>query len=411
MNALRTRRDFLRLAVGLPAGAWLAHYRAIAAPMAGKVKITDIKAMQIRNIAGNCLIRIDTDAGLSGYGEAGATGPMARARIATMRGLLVGKDPLAIEVHFHNMTTLMHTYMAHIPTISGIDIALWDLAGKILNRPVCELLGGPFRDSIPMYSHGIGLNMLDPGSCREWVARVRQQPEGFTVFKIGIDQVAGVAAARYADTLDSSQLRRIARAYMNVREAAGDELDIAVHCHNEFDTPSAIAIAKAVEPMNPLFYEDPLNVPYSEGWLALKRATRISILTGEKLELVRGFRPFLDHAAVDIIHPDLAFAGGITGTRKIADYAALTRTPVALHNVGSLVLCYANAHFGAAIQNFYRSESALGRPNRYVESMARSNPPVIRKGRLQVPAGPGLGLDLDMDFLRKNLMPGEEFWA
>lgn len=411
MNALRTRRDFLRLAVGLPAGAWLAHYRALAAPMAGKVKITDIKAMQIRNIAGNCLIRIDTDAGLSGYGEAGATGPMARARIATMRGLLVGKDPLAIEVHFHNMTTLMHTYMAHIPTISGIDIALWDLAGKILNRPVCELLGGPFRDSIPMYSHGIGLNMLDPGSCREWVARVRQQPEGFTVFKIGIDQVAGVAAARYADTLDSSQLRRIARAYMNVREAAGDELDIAVHCHNEFDTPSAIAIAKAVEPMNPLFYEDPLNVPYSEGWLALKRATRIPILTGEKLELVRGFRPFLDHAAVDIIHPDLAFAGGITGTRKIADYAALTRTPVALHNVGSLVLCYANAHFGAAIQNFYRSESALGRPNRYVESMARSNPPVIRKGRLQVPAGPGLGLDLDMDFLRKNLMPGEEFWA
>jgi len=309
------------------------------------------------------------------------------------------------------MTTLMHTYMAHIPTISGIDIALWDLAGKILNRPVCELLGGPFRDSIPMYSHGIGLNMLDPGSCREWVARVRQQPEGFTVFKIGIDQVAGVAAARYADTLDSSQLRRIARAYMNVREAAGDELDIAVHCHNEFDTPSAIAIAKAVEPMNPLFYEDPLNVPYSEGWLALKRATRIPILTGEKLELVRGFRPFLDHAAVDIIHPDLAFAGGITGTRKIADYAALTRTPVALHNVGSLVLCYANAHFGAAIQNFYRSESALGRPNRYVESMARSNPPVIRKGRLQAPAGPGLGLDLDMDFLRKNLMPGEEFWA
>jgi galactonate dehydratase len=114
---------------------------------------------------------------------------------------------------------------------------------------------------------------------------------------------------------------------------------------------------------------------------------------------------------VDIIHPDLAFAGGITGTRKIADYAALSRTPVALHNVGSLVLCYANAHFGASIHNFYRSESALGRPNRYVESMARSNPPLIRKGRLQVPAGPGLGLDLDMDFLRKNLMPGEEFWG
>jgi galactonate dehydratase len=196
-----------------------------------------------------------------------------------------------------------------------------------------------------------------------------------------------------------------------VREAVGDEIDIAVHCHNELDTPSAIGVAKAVEPVNPLFYEDALNVPFSEGWMALKRSTRVPILTGEKLELVRGFRPFLDAQAADIVHPDLAFAGGITGTKKIADYAALTRTPVALHNVGSLVLCYANAHFGASIQNFYRSESALGRPNRYVESMAASNPPEVRNGQLKVPEGPGLGLDLNEDVLRGNLAPGEEYWS
>jgi len=406
-----TRRDLFRLAVALPAGSFLARYQALAAPYQGKVKITAIKAMALQNIAGNCLIRIDTDAGLTGYGEAGATGPMARARIDTMRQLLIGRDPLAIEVHFHNLTTLMHTYMAHIPTISGIDMALWDLAGKITGLPVAVLLGGPFRDAIPMYSHGLGLNMLDPASCRDWAQRIKQQPEGFTAFKNGIDSVVGVPSARFANTLDSSQLRRVARAYANAREAVGDEIDIAVHCHNEFDTPSAIGIAKAVEPMNPLFLEDALNPPYSEAWMALKRSTRIPILTGEKLELVRGFRPFLDNQALDIIHPDLAFAGGITGTRKIADYAALTRTPVALHNVGSLVLCYANAHFGASIHNFYRSESALGRPNRYVESMAASNPPEVRQGLLRVPAGPGLGLDLNWDFLRKNLAPGEEFWG
>jgi L-alanine-DL-glutamate epimerase-like enolase superfamily enzyme len=406
-----TRRDLFRLAVALPAGSFLACYQALAAPYQGKVKITAIKAMALQNIAGNCLIRIDTDAGLTGHGEAGATGGMARARIATMERLLIGRDPLAIEVHFHNLTTLMHTYMAHIPTISGIDIALWDLAGKITGLPVAVLLGGPFRDAIPMYSHGLGLNMLDPASCRDWAQRIKQQPEGFTAFKNAIDPVAGVPSARYANTLDSAQLRRIARAFANAREAVGDEIDIAVHCHNEFDTPSAIGIAKAVEPMNPLFLEDALNPPYSEAWMALKRSTRIPILTGEKLELVRGFRPFLDNQALDIIHPDLAFAGGITGTRKIADYAALTRTPVALHNVGSLVLCYANAHFGASIHNFYRSESALGRPNRYVESMAASNPPEVRQGLLRVPAGPGLGLDLNWDFLRKNLAPGEEFWG
>ena len=105
---------------------------------------------------------------------------------------------------------------------------------------------------------------------------------------------------------------------------------------------------------------------------------------------------------MDIIHPDLSFAGGFTGTSKIADYAALFRTPVALHNVGSLVLTYANAHFGASIQNFYRSESQLGRPNHYIEEMAPANPPEVRRSLLTVPTGPGLGLEINPDFLKEE---------
>ncbi len=406
-----SRRDLLRVAVALPAAGLFARCRAMAAPNVNRVKITNVRAMAIRNIAGNCLIRIDTDSGLTGYGEAGATGPMARARIETMKGSLIGKDPLPIEVHFHNMTTLMHTYMAHIPTISGIDMALWDLAGKIIGAPVSTLLGGPFRDAIPMYSHGLNLNMLDKSSCRDWAQRIKEMPEGFTAFKNGIDPLLGVPAARFAPTLTTQQLRNVARGYANCREAVGDDIDIAVHCHNELDTPSAMAVAKAVEPMNPLFIEDALNPPFSEAWMALRRSTRVPLLTGEKLEMVRGFKPFLDNQAVDIIHPDLAFAGGITGTRKIADYAAQFRIPVALHNVGSLVLTYANAHFGGSIQNFYRSESQLGRPGRYIEGMAAGNPPDVRKGLLKVPTGPGLGLEINPDFLRKNLAPGEEYWG
>src|SRR5580698_6074318 len=385
-----SRRDLLRIAIAWPAAGLFASYRAMAAPNVNRVKITNVRAMAIKSIAGNCLIRVDTDAGLAGYGEAGATGPMARARIDTMKGLLMGKDPLAIEVHFHNMTSLMHTYMAHIPTISGIDMALWDLAGKLLGAPVSTLLGGPFRDAIPMYSHG-SLNMLDKASCRDWAQRIKEMPEGFTAFKNGIDPLLGVPAARFAPTLTTQQLRNVGRGFANCREAVGEDIDIAVHCHNELDTPSAVAVAKVVEPMNPLFIEDALNPPFSEGWLALRRSTRVLLLTGEKLELVHGFKPFLDSQAVDIVHPDLAFAGGFTGVRKIADYAALTRTPVALHNVGSLVLTYSNAHFGSSIENFYRSESQLGRPNRYIEGMT-ANPPEVRKSQLKVPTGPGLGL-------------------
>ncbi|MCP5116681.1 MAG: mandelate racemase/muconate lactonizing enzyme family protein, partial [bacterium] len=345
-----TRRDLFRLALAVPATSWLSRYNALAAPHSGKVKITAVKAMQLSFGANNTLIKIETDAGLVGYGEAGSSGDMARARIETMNRFLIGRDPLAIERHFHEMSTIMHTYMAHIPTVSGVDLALWDLAGKILDRPVYQLMGGPFRSEIPMYSHGPKDSLLDKSACRDWAARVKAAPEGFTAFKFGVDSAAGVSSARYANNLTTEQIRRVGRGYMNVREAAGSEIDIAVHCHNEFDTPSAIAVAKAVEPMDPLFYEDALNPPYSEGWMALKRSTRIPILTGEKLEMVAGFRPFLDNQAADIIHPDLAFAGGLTGVKKIADYAALSRTPVALHNVGTLVLTYASAHFAAAIQ-------------------------------------------------------------
>jgi L-alanine-DL-glutamate epimerase-like enolase superfamily enzyme len=301
--------------------------------------------------------------------------------------------------------------MAHIPTISGIDMALWDLAGKIIGAPVSTLLGGPFREAIPMYSHGINLDMLDKSSCRDWAHRIKEMPEGFTTFKNGIDPLLGVPAARFAPTLTTQQLRNVARGFANCREAVGDDIDVAVHCHNELDTPSAIAVAKAVEPMNPLFIEDALNPPFSEAWMALRRSTRVPLLTGEKLEMVRGFKPFLDNQAVEYIHPDLAFAGGITGTRKIADYAAQFRIPVALHNVGSLVLTYANAHFGGSIQNFYRSESQLGRPDHYIEGMAAGSAPAVRKGLLTVPTGPGLGLEINPDFLKKNLADGEVYWG
>jgi galactonate dehydratase len=411
MNRYFTRRQWLMRALAAPGFAWMARYELFAQPHRGKVKIVSIKAMQIQNIAGNCLIRIETDAGLSGFGEAGASGPMARSHIDRMKDLLIGQDPLAIEKHFLNMISLMHPYMAHIPTVSGLDIALWDLAGKITGQPVNVLLGGPFRDAIRLYSHGPGGDLQDAGRLRAWAQQVKAAPEGFTAFKTGIDPVIGVRSGRYSVSLDSHQIGKVSRGFQNLREAAGDTIDFAVHCHNELDTLSAIQVAKTVEPLNPLFYEDPLPVVFSEGWRAVKRSTRVPLLVGEKLELVQGFKPFLDSQTADIVHPDLAFAGGLTGTRKIADYAMITRTPVALHNVGSLVLCCASAHFGSSIFNFYRSESALGRPSRHVEKMSAQKPPEVKNGHLSVPSGPGLGFEPDNDYLRSQLMPGEPFWT
>ena len=424
MHHNQSRRDFLRLALTLPFGASLFGLRTAAAPYEGQVRITAVKAMQLDFLFDGCLIKIETDAGLVGYGEAGASGPIVRGFLKHMTAGqypgssklkggpagLIGSDPLAIEHLFYRMTSLQHPFMGHYATLSGIDTALWDLAGKITGQPVFKLLGGPFRDGCLMYSHCDFLNdMHDPGSCREWVQEMKEKPEGFDFFKFNIDQAFPVGKP-FHPTVSGEELRKYKQGLSTLREAVGDAFELGVACHGEFDTPSSIAICKASEPFEVSFVEDALDVRYSEGWKMLRQESPVPILTGEKLEPLREFKPFLDNLAVDIIHPDIAYAGGITGVSKIADYAAITRTPVALHNRGSLVRTYASAHLSMAMQNFYRSESSLGRPGRVIEQMSNDTTPAVRNGILRVPDKPGLGLDLNEDFMRSRLAVGEPWW-
>jgi L-alanine-DL-glutamate epimerase-like enolase superfamily enzyme len=204
----------------------------------------------------------------------------------------------------------------------------------------------------------------------------------------------------------------VAKGYANLREALGDEVDIGLHCTGQFDTPSAIGLCKALEPIDPWLIEDPLPVRYSEAWLHLKRSTRVPLFAGEKVELVEGFRPYLDNGVLDMIHPDVAYSGGITGCRKIADYAALTRTPMGLHSGPcSLIRFYASMHIGAATQNFFQVENALGAFRGNKEKMAQGAEPAVRNGVFPVPEGPGLGLDLNEDWLRSHIGRGDSWWG
>lgn len=408
-----SRRDLLKCALGLPAAAWLANFRALAAPASQMVKITAIKTMGLDNVGDGCLIRIETDAGITGYGEAGLPSAAARERIAMMLPQLIGQDPLAIERHFYMMATTQYSFMANIPTVSGIDIALWDLAGKIIGLPVYRLLGGPVRKEVPVYSHGGPKNMLDKGECKTWASEMKAAPEGFTAFKFGFGTPGGGRPnGPYNPTLDGAVFRKTTREYANLREALGDEIDIAMHCTGQFDTRSAIGLCKAIEAADPLWIEDPLPVRYSEAWLELKRSTRVPLLAGEKVELVEGFRPYLDNQVLDMIHPDVAYSGGITGCRKIADYAALTRTPVGMHSGPcSLIRLYASMHIGAAVQNFFKVENALGAFRGNKEKMAQGKEPAVRKSVFPVPEKPGLGLDLNEDWLRGHVAKGEAWWG
>ena len=417
-----SRRSLLKAALGMPAAAWMANLRVLAAPVSQMVKITAIKTMGLDNVADGCLIRIETDAGIIGFGEAGLPSAAARARVNLMAPLLIGQDPLAIERHFYMMASTQYSFMANIPTVSGIDIALWDLAGKITGYPIYRLLGGPIRKEVPVYSHGGPRDMSDKAECRSWAQQVKSAPEGFTAFKFGFGAPGseGRGGARgggrpngpYNPTLDGAVFRKTAHDYANLRESLGEEIDIAMHCTGQFDTRSSIGLCKAIEPIDPLWIEDPLTVRYSEAWLELKRSTRVPLLAGEKVELVEGFRPYLDHQVLDMIHPDVAYSGGISGCRKIADYAALTRTPMGMHSGPcSLIRFYASMHIGAAVQNFFKVENALGAFRGNKEKMAQGPEPAVRKSVFPVPESPGLGLELNEDWLRAHVAKDDSWWG
>ena len=404
-----TRRNFFKAALLAPAGAYMARFEALAAPARGAVKITAIKTLQLDFQGDGCLVKIETDAGVTGYGETGVDVKVARAIIPRYR--LVGADPLSIERHFQAMTNVIHPYRPNYPLISGIDMALWDVAGKILDLPIYKLMGGPLRDAVQMYSHGDSLrDMTSMEQCRTWAQWNREQPEGFTTFKLEPLQALR-GEGRVGPEVTTAQLAKIAKGFANVREAVGDDIDIAVHCHNQWDVPSAIAVSRATEPIHPEWIEDPLNhVEFCEGWMAVKQGTRTPVLTGEKVEMVKEFKPFIDNVAVDIIHPDISYAGGFTGCRKIADYAQLNRVPMALHDVGSLVRVFASVHLAASIPNFYRCESRLGHTERIIENMVVGKPQLIKNSMFKLPDGPGLGLEIDPEFMREHTPSGED-WA
>ena len=377
-----------------------------------RVRITAVKAMELRDSNNQSLVKVETDAGICGFGEAGAPGPTARAHIREMEPFLIGADPLEIDRLFNQMVTRMHTYRAHIPTVSGVDIALWDLAGKILNRPVCELLSGRYRDAVTLYYNGGPTDFADRGSCQAWAQEIKAHPHGYRIIKCGgIESQLPRGRFETASTsrmLTVSELRAIGRNYENLREALGPEYEIIVHCHNEWNLPTAIGLSQVVETIQPIWIEDALPIWYTETWKAFKQASRVAVCTGEKLELVREFRPFIVNGALDVVHPDLVFAGGLTGCRRIAELAEEFYIAVAIHNVGTLVQNMASAHFGASVRVFVTSETRLYQ-SPYIEEMGGEKLSVVN-GRLPVPIKPGLGVDLVPEVLREQLMDGEPYW-
>jgi L-alanine-DL-glutamate epimerase-like enolase superfamily enzyme len=386
----------------------------------GRLRITAIKVIQLKGHGIQSLVKVETsEPGLHGIGEIGGPAVMARAYLKHLASKLIGQDPLEIDRLLQVMTRMQTQFFAHWvhnPTVAGIDIALWDIAGKVMNRSVSHLLTGRFRETVQLYVNTLGpADWLDKASCRDWADEIKADPNGWKVVKFGFERMIGrgLLADRYqggylSKMLTPAELRIIGQGYENCREALGWDIDFIVHCHNEWDVPTAIGLSEAVAPAKPLWIEDALPVPYSESWTSYREQSKVRVLTGEKLEFAHEFLQFMQNRAVDAIHPDIAFTHGISGIRKIADLAEMFYIPVVTHNIGSIVQLLATAHFGASCRNFVMTENRI--PQGELYEVLATEPLLVKNGELHLPNAPGLGITLNDDFLRRHLDDGEVYW-
>ncbi len=330
-------------------------------------------------------LKVHTDAGIVGLGEPILEG-RAETCVAAVKELedyLIGKDPRPVAHHWQAM--YRHAFYRGGPiltsALSGVDMALWDIKGKALGVPVHELLGGPTRTRIRVYAH-----VRSPEDVN------KRRREGFTAFKTGPFKER---PARFVET--PGFVRKVSDNFARLREAAGEDCDIAIDFHGAISPATAKVLIKALEPHQPMFIEEPVQCQNVEAMTEIARGTHLPIATGERLFTKWAFREVLEKQAATILQPDLCHAGGITETRLIAGMAESYYAAIAPHNPLGPIALAAGLQLAASIPNFLCQEQVnLG--DGYLKAPFR-----VREGFVDRPLGPGLGVELDEDALADKL--------
>jgi galactonate dehydratase len=330
-------------------------------------------------------LKVHTNAGIVGLGEPILEG-RARTCMEAVREIepyLIGKDPRQVVHHWQAI--YRHAFYRGGPiltsALSGIDMALWDIKGKALGVPVYELLGGPTRNRVRVYAHA-----GTPERLKEGLAR------GFTAFKTG---PAKRRPARYVET--PAQVQYAAEKFAELRKIAGDDVDIAIDFHGAISPATAKLLIKALEPYQPMFVEEPCQAQNHDVMAEIARGTHLPIATGERVFTKWGFREVLEKRAATILQPDLCHAGGITEVRLIAGMAEAYYAAIAPHNPLGPISLAAGIQLAASIPNFLCQEQvSLGEG--YLK-----HPFVVRNGYVDVPTGPGLGIELDENALADKI--------
>jgi L-alanine-DL-glutamate epimerase-like enolase superfamily enzyme len=392
------------------------------------LKITDMRYATIMNPGRCTIIRIDTNQGISGYGEVRDGADWRYALFLKSR--ILGMNPCSVEQLFKRIKQFgFHARQAG--GVCAVEMALWDLAGKAYNVPAYQLIGGKYRDKVRLYA-----DTPEEKDISVFAAKLKDRVEvkGFTFLKmdLGIELIKDIpgtltntnfwdvgrqwttAPMSYGAALHpltqiqitDKGLDEMMKYVSQVRESLGYQVPLASDHYGHFDLNNAIRLGKAVDKYRLAWLEDLVPWHLTQHLKDISTAIETPVCTGEDIYLKEEFIKLMDARAVDIVHPDLSTAGGLLETKKIGDYGEEKGVAMAMHFAGTPVAFMANVHCAAATQNFMALEHhSIDLPwwNDVVKT--KDGKPLYEKGFANVPDTPGLGIELNLEVMKQHLDP------
>jgi len=425
-----SRRSFMKQSLAASAGA-VASTGLIATESQkittkNSIKITDLRCAIIGN---SPVVRISTDAGIIGYGQAETTKPYLKPFVLFYKDYLIGEDPTNVERVMMKIRR-MGSFKPWGAAVSAIEIALWDIAGKAAGIPVYKLLGGKIRDKVRCYNGSVRVDRTgtEPKDYMDWAVKVKALPQGFTIVKTAIGFHAGMNRSvpdfSYVNTSPSMSKKDVGRRgpiteyglkYMEERVAAmkeglGDSIGLALDCGPGMLLSDAIRMANVLEPYNLMWLEDMLTGDYTpyvmaDDYLELTRSTTTPIHTGEQIYLRQNFRELIEKHAVRILGPDPEDMGGIAEMKWVAEYADLHSIQFAPHGTfDGLIGIAAQVQAGAVMpENYIAFEYCQANPAWWYEIVEGLPDPVVKEGQIEVWDRPGLGVEINVKAAKKYL--------
>jgi L-alanine-DL-glutamate epimerase-like enolase superfamily enzyme len=391
------------------------------------MKITDLKCTILGR---NPVVRITTDEGISGLGEAEASKSYLKPHVLFYKRFIIGEDPTNVERVMLKIRRL-GGYKPWGSAVSAIEMALWDIAGQAAGLPVYKLLGGKVRDKVRVYNGGVRFAMPDssPEAYAANVAQMKASPEGFSIIKQAIGFHSRMAHEVpdyfYGDVqplgfhpnrglLTERGLKHTIACVEAMKDVLGDEVGLALDCGPGWMVPDAIRLAQALEPLNIMWLEDMITgdyVPYTlaDVYREVTQSTSTPIHTGEQVYLRQNFKALIEQHAVNVIGPDPCDIGGIAELKWVAEYADLHGILMAPHGIGDgLIGLAALVQVAATLpQNYIAFEYPVGKPAWWYDIVEGLPDPIVKDSFIEVWDTPGLGVTFNAEAAHPYLPEGD----